>query len=87
MSSKDRIHFCQHCRKEFVGAECPYCGWEWLSLPSSSYYSKPSALWWLVPFSFGVIGGILAYVATKQDDPYMADDLLWFGIIWPIRPQ
>jgi hypothetical protein len=46
--------------------------------------AKPSALWWLVPFLFGIIGGIIAYVGVKDDDRNMAENLLIFGISWSI---
>jgi len=46
--------------------------------------TKPTALWYLVPFFFGVIGGIIAYIGTKEEDRVMADSLLVFGIIWTI---
>jgi len=45
---------------------------------------KPTALWWLVPIFFGIIGGIVAYVGVKGDDQDMADGLLIFGIVWSI---
>ena len=48
------------------------------------YYGSPSAFWWLVPFLFGLIGGIVAYIGVKDDDSDMADKLLIFGIIWTI---
>jgi len=41
---------------------------------------KPSALWFLVPFFFGIIGGIISYVGVKDDDEDMAATLLLFGI-------
>jgi hypothetical protein len=44
----------------------------------------PTALWFLVPFFFGIIGGIVGYVGTKDEDKGMADSLLVFGIIWTI---
>jgi hypothetical protein len=46
--------------------------------------TKPTALWYLVPFFFGLIGGIIAYVGTKDKDEEMAFGLLLFGIIWTI---
>lgn len=46
--------------------------------------TKTTALWYLVPFFFGVIGGIIAYIGTKDEDRGMADSLLIFGIIWTI---
>ena len=46
--------------------------------------TKPTVLWYLVPFFFGLIGGIIAYVGTKDEDEQMAYNLLLFGIIWTI---
>jgi len=46
--------------------------------------TAPTALWYLVPFFFGIIGGIIAYIGTKDEDKGMADSLLLFGIIWTI---
>ena len=43
---------------------------------------KPSGAWYLVPFLFGLIGGIIGYVGTKDRDEDMAFGLLIFGIIW-----
>lgn len=48
----------------------------------NSSEAKPTALWYLVPFFFGLIGGIIAYVGTKDRDEDMAFGLLVFGIIW-----
>jgi hypothetical protein len=45
---------------------------------------KPTGLWYLAPFFFGIIGGIIAYVATKDEDKGMADSLLIFGILWTV---
>jgi len=50
----------------------------------SSLPERPTALWYLVPFFFGIIGGIVAYVGTKNDDKEMADGLLIFGIVWSL---
>lgn len=46
--------------------------------------AKPTALWYLVPFLFALIGGIIAYVGTKDEDEEMAYSLLTFGIIWTV---
>ena len=45
---------------------------------------KPTELWYLMPFFFGIIGGIVGYVSIKKDDRAMADNLLYFGIIWTL---
>src|SRR3990170_8719997 len=44
----------------------------------------PNPLWYLVPFFFGVLGGIVGYVAVKDKDENMAFGLLLFGIIWTV---
>jgi hypothetical protein len=51
---------------------------------SSVRPQKPSSLWYLVPFLFGILGGIVGYLGTKQDDPELADGLLIFGAIMSI---
>jgi hypothetical protein len=45
---------------------------------------RPTALWYVFPFFFGIIGGIIGYVGTKDEDKEMADSLLIFGIVWSI---
>ncbi len=42
---------------------------------------KPTGLWYLVAFFFGVIGGLIAYVATKDTDQDMATACLVIGIL------
>ena len=42
---------------------------------------KPTLLWYLVPFFFSILGGIIAYVGVKNDDEGMAGNLLVFGVI------
>lgn len=44
----------------------------------------PTSLWYLVPFFFGILGGIIGYVGTKDEDRGMADSLLLFGALWSI---
>jgi len=44
-------------------------------------YTEPTKLWYLVPFFFGLIGGLIGYVGVKDDDKEMASNLLAFGII------
>lgn len=45
---------------------------------------RPTLLWYLVPFFFGILGGIVGYVGTKDEDKDMANGLLLFGAIWSI---
>lgn len=42
---------------------------------------KPTALWYLVPFFFGIIGGLIAYVGVKNEDEEMAKNLLFVGFL------
>lgn len=53
-------------------------------IETSNPSQKPTALWYLAPFFFGLIGGILGYVGVKNEDKGMADTLLVFGIFWSI---
>jgi hypothetical protein len=41
---------------------------------------KPSDLWYLVPIMFGLLGGLIAYAALKNDDDAKAANCLWIGI-------
>lgn len=50
-------------------------------LTSPVYIEKPSALWYLVPFFFGILGGLIGYVGVKDEDPIMAFNLLKVGIV------
>jgi len=43
-----------------------------------------SALWWLVPFFFGLLGGIIGYFMVKSRNPGMARKLLIFGVAWTV---
>lgn len=43
---------------------------------------RPTLLWYIVPFLFGILGGLIGYVATKDEDKDMANGMLFFGILW-----
>jgi len=45
---------------------------------------RPTLLWYLVPFLFGILGGLVGYVGTKDEDKDMANGLLLFGAVWSI---
>ena len=48
------------------------------------YYGEVSDWWYLVPLFFGVLGGLIAYVAIKDTDSDKATNCLVFGILWSI---
>ena len=41
---------------------------------------KPPKVWYLAPLFLGLLGGLIGYVAVKDEDRNMATDLLWLGI-------
>jgi len=45
------------------------------------YERKRSWVWFLFPVFVQVIGGIIAYYALKPDEPRMAKDCLYIGIV------
>lgn len=47
-------------------------------------FERPTSLWYLVPFFFGIIGGLVGYVGVKDEDKAMADSLLVFGLVWTL---
>jgi uncharacterized Tic20 family protein len=56
-------------------------------LPQSNEPRLPqhvSSAWYLFPFFFGFIGGIIAWAVNKDINPGKARNMLIFGIIWTI---
>jgi len=43
--------------------------------------AEPTKLWYLVPFFFSIIGGLIGYVAVRGEDEGMAEGLLAFGVL------
>lgn len=72
--------YCPYCGAELnIRAKiCPKCGVEQV-LPE-----EVSDTWYIVPFFFGVIGGLIAWVANKDRNPVKARNFLIFGIFWSI---
>jgi hypothetical protein len=50
--------------------------------PVEAETESVSRIWYLVPFFFGIIGGLIAYVGTRDRDKDIAGKLLIFGILW-----
>ena len=40
-----------------------------------------SRLWYILPALTSIIGGVIAYLVLKKDDPEKAKNCLWLGII------
>ncbi len=81
------ILFCPNCNRDLSKLpsdirNCPYCSKEIERrvVVIERKVEKPSTYWYLVPFFFTIIGGILAYIAVKDDDRNMAKNLVLFGI-------
>ena len=53
---------------------------------TSEEYEKSSRLWYLVPIFLGIIGGLIAYLILKNDDPKLAKRCLIVGILLTIIP-
>ncbi len=83
---------CPQC-KSLIDAgwlKCPHCGWNLAVAHAVSQTSDYTVeeyvtdLWYLVPFLFGIIGGLVGYVGVRDRDQDKADKLLGFGIAWNI---
>ena len=50
-----------------------------------SYPQKSrSNAWYLLPIFVGMIGGIIAYLVIRKDDPHKAKNCIYIGIIMMI---
>jgi hypothetical protein len=75
--------FCSSCGAEIDAKAkiCPKCGVE-----QPSAIGEVSNWWYLVPFFFSFIGGIIAWAVNKDSDPKKAKNMLIFGIVWTFVP-
>jgi uncharacterized Tic20 family protein len=60
-------------------AACPKCGVEQTPLKK-----EVSSLWYLVPFFFGIFGGLIAWIVNNDRNPKKARNFLIFGLVWGI---
>jgi len=81
MELSKQTKFCENCGTEIdVRAKiCPSCGLE--VRPS---IEEVSSAWYLVPFFFGIIGGLIAWYVNKDRNPKKARNFLIFGLLWGI---
>lgn len=54
---------------------------------TSEEYEKSSRLWYLVPIFLGIIGGLIAFLILKKDNPKLAKRCLIVGILLTILPM
>jgi len=53
---------------------------------TSEEYEKSSRLWYLAPIFLGIVGGLVAYLILKKDNPKLAKRCLIVGILVSIIP-
>jgi RNA polymerase subunit RPABC4/transcription elongation factor Spt4 len=68
---------CHNCRRPILYRN----SWETDRSYPRKYYDKPSAIWYLVAFLFGLIGGLISYVAVKDKDKSMANTCIAIGLV------
>ena len=50
-----------------------------------TYSETPrSSMWYLLPIFVGMIGGIIAYLIIRKDDPRKAKNCIYIGIVMMI---
>jgi len=86
---KKILAFCSNCGKELPSPNadvCTHCGKLKEQVRASGFEGsnlrkKRSRWWYIVPILFSIIGGIVAYLIVKDDDPKLAKNCLIIGII------
>ena len=43
-------------------------------------FARPSLYWWLLPMLFGLVGGVIASLVTREKAPLFFDDYLFVGV-------
>jgi len=75
--------FCSSCGNELTpeNSFCPKCGKQIGEASVSQPIKRRSRWWFLLPILFHIIGGFIAYFVIREDDPKLAKNCLWLGII------
>ena len=76
-----KTKYCSNCGEEIDARAkiCVKCGVEQAPL-----VEKVSSIWYLFPFFFMIIGGVIAWAVNKDRDPKKARNFLIFGAIWSV---
>ncbi len=77
--------FCPNCGKEVSpqAFACPNCGHPLRTMkPPLPPSERVSALWWLLPLFFVLIGGIVSYLLLRDRNRKTATYTLVFGLVW-----
>ncbi len=70
---------CNSCGTIISENICPKCG---IKVTYENQKKKGSAVgWYLLSFIFGIIGGLIGYVALRQENPGAASNCLIIGVI------
>ena len=88
MNKEKKIKYCSDCGAKIdLEAEfCPKCG---ANVKDVSIRQRPPAEkisngWYCLPLFFGIIGGLIAWVVNRDENPKKAKSFLIFGIIWSL---
>jgi hypothetical protein len=75
------LTWCSHCREVDISGATVIVEAEAVETVVGQKEKDASALWYLVALLFGLIGGLIGYVATKDKHPSSANGILALGIM------
>lgn len=80
---------CYFCGKELPQGNnyCAHCDHETNTIDpfeKTNIYKKRSGAWYLLPIFIGIIGGIIAFVVIKNNDPLKGKYCLIIGAVFTI---